>query len=147
MERESQGLSVSFRCALIRDGRWIKGDRKYRLQKLSWSFRIGLKAHDNPEITDVHYLSLRRSRIDYQASANDLLKNSGFEYIFDMDKKTLDAIRHEISVEKKWPSKKKKYVFTLGVGLIWEANRKYRGSLREEGVDNYQVFIRPNFQF
>ena len=60
----------------------------------------------------------------------------------------LNPVKKKMSPRKmKQPRKKKRYVFTLGVGLTWEANRKYSGSLREEGVDNYQVFIRPNFQF
>jgi hypothetical protein len=148
----SQFVVVAIDARLIDDDwyelEWkIKGDREYPTQELNWSFRIGTKVHDNPEITDVYYVSIKRSRVDYKASASSWLKNSGIEYTFDMDKDTFDAVQHSLYLEKKWPLKKRKFAFTLTVGFIWEANRKYKGSLRDEDVDNFQVALWPNLQF
>jgi hypothetical protein len=42
-------------------------------------------AHSHGDITDVLYLSLRRSRQDHEASAKSIWKNSGFEYDEDED--------------------------------------------------------------
>jgi len=40
----------------------IRGDRKSPVNKLSWSFWIGAKVHGYPDITDIFYVSARRSR-------------------------------------------------------------------------------------
>jgi len=42
------------------------------------------EAPRNPDITDIVYLSFRRSRTDYNPSRSSLFNNSGFEYTFDM---------------------------------------------------------------
>jgi hypothetical protein len=55
----------------------VKGDRKTQDQKLSWSFRVGTKLHGNPNITDIYYLSFRRSRLDYQPKRDSIFNNSG----------------------------------------------------------------------
>ncbi len=125
----------------------IKGSREFVTQELQWSFRIGGKFHGNPEIADVLYIAFRRSRLDYEASAKSILKNSGFEYTFDMDSRSFNPVRSYLSVDKKWPFKNEKFAFTLALGFMWEANRKYSGSLGEQGVDNFQVFLRPNLEF
>jgi hypothetical protein len=137
---------------LIRDDwlevEWkVKGDREYETQKLNWSFRIGGKFHDNPDITDVYYAAIRRSRLDYEASATSILKNSGIEYKMDLDSETFEFVRHYFTVDKKWPFKEKKIALTLVLGLIWESNKRYKGSLREEEVDNFQIILQPNIEF
>lgn len=137
---------------LIRDDwyelEWkVKGDREYPQQKLHWSFRIGGKFHDNPDITDVYYASVRRSRLDYEASAKSIIKNGGIEYTFDVDADTFEFVRHYFTVDKKWPFKNKKFAFTLALGIIWESSKRYQGSLKEEKVDNFQVLLRPNIEF
>jgi hypothetical protein len=55
-----------------------KRRQKITDKKLSWSFRIGAKLHGNPDITDIIYLSFRRSRVDYK-SGDPLFNNSGFK--------------------------------------------------------------------
>ncbi len=138
---------------LIKDNWWeyewkIKGDRKSPVKKLSWSFRIGLKLHENPDITDIIYLSFRRSRTDYRPEKLSLFNNSGFEYTFDMDRKTLGSIRHYFYVDKKWPFENKKMAFSLAAGFVWESSKKYTGPLavgRES--DDFQIILRPNIEF
>lgn len=126
----------------------IKGDRDNPKQSLHWSFRIGGKFHGNSEIADVIYLSLRRSRVDFRASAFSLFHNTGFEYTYAMDSRTLDSVQHTFFVSKKWPSKKLEAAFALDVGFIWESNRKYSGSLREqEDGGKFTVILRPNIEF
>jgi hypothetical protein len=125
----------------------VKGDREYTSQKLNWSFRIGGKFHSNPDITDVLYTSIRRSRLDYEASAKSILKNGGIEYRFDLDARTFDLVRHYFTIDKKWPFKERKFAVSLTLGFLWESDERYKGSLREEGVDNFQVMIRPNLEF
>ena len=132
-----------------REYEWkMKGDRKSPVKKLSWSFRVGAKLHGNPDITDIIYLSFRRSRVDYQEEESSFLSNSGFEYTYDMDRRTLSAIRHFFLVDKKWPLHDSQTVFSLAVGFVWESARKYTGVLAAGREKNdFQVILRPNIEF
>jgi hypothetical protein len=137
---------------LIRDTSYelewkIKGDRKFSTHKLSWSFRVGAKLHDNQEIKDAVYLAMRRSRLDFEETGS-LWKNSGFEYIFDVEKDTLKPLRHYITVDRKWPWKERGMGFALVAGFIWEAESKYTGSLADSRErDEFKFIIRPNVIF
>lgn len=126
----------------------IKGDRKLPTQDLHWSFRVGGKIHGNPEIKDVVYLSLRRSRLDFVDATDSLFKNSGAEYTIDLDSKTFKPLRHYFVVDKKWPLKDEKMGFSFAVGFIWQGAEKYTGSLADKDRKNeYQVVLRPNIEF
>jgi hypothetical protein len=136
---------------LIKDNWWefewkMKGDRKSPIKKLSWSFRIGTKQHGNPDITDIIYVSFRRSRVDYKFEGGSFFKNSGFEYSFDMQQRTLSAIRHYFFVDKKWPIENRQIALALAVGFVWESAKKYTGALAT-GRDDFQVILRPNIEF
>lgn len=132
-----------------REYEWkMKGDRKSSVKKLSWSFRVGTKLHGNPNITDIIYLSFRRSRVDYQKEESSLFNNSGFEYTYDMDRRGLSAIRHFFLVDKKWPVNDSQTVFSLAVGFVWESARKYTGALAAGREKNdFQFILRPNVEF
>ena len=126
----------------------MKGDRKSPVKKLSWSFRVGAKVHGNPDITDIIYLSVRRSRVDYRPEGASLFNNSGFEYTFDMAQRNLDGIRHYFLVDKKWPFGKSRAVFSLAAGFVWESAKKYTGALSAGREKNdFQVILRPNIEF
>lgn len=126
----------------------IKGDRKSPIKKLSWSFRIGAKQHGNRDITDILYLSFRRSRVDYRPGGDPLFNNSGFEYSVDLQQRTLSAIRHYFFVDKKWPIENRQIALSLAAGFVWESAKKYTGALaagREK--DDFQFILRPNIEF
>jgi len=125
----------------------IKGDRKSPVKKLSWSFRVGAKLHGNPDITDIFYLSFRRSRLDYLPMDSSLTNNSGFEYTVDLDRRTLHSIRHYFFVDKKWPLNNQKMAFSLALGFVWESKEKYSGILATSKQDNFQFILRPNIEF
>lgn len=126
----------------------IKGDRKLPTHDLHWSFRVGGKIHGNHEIKDVVYLSLRRSRLDFEDATDSFLKNSGAEYTIDMDSKTFKPIKHYLVVDKKWPVKGRKMGISFAIGLIWQGAEKYSGSLADtQNQDEYQVVLRPNIEF
>jgi len=132
-----------------REYEWkIKGDRKSPIKKLNWSYRIGAKVHDNPYITDIVYFRMRRSRLDYKPSGPSLFNNSGFEYFIDLDRRSLNAIRQILTVDKKWPFKNNKMAFSLAVGFVWESAKKYTGPLAAgRDRDDFQVILRPNIEF
>jgi hypothetical protein len=56
-------------------------------------------ARQNPDIADIIYLSFRRIRVDYQPEKSSLFNNGGFEYTYDMDRRTFNPIRHYFFVE------------------------------------------------
>ncbi len=133
------------------DDRWmeaelkLKGDRESEEAKLSWSFRAGVKLHDNPWITDTAYLGLRRSRVDYQEGPA-LLANSGLEYRFDL---SLGGrpLRHFLLVDRKWPLGAGRLALVLGVGVLWEAGGAYSGVLAGRAGEAWQALLRPNVVF
>ena len=126
----------------------MKGDRKSPVKKLSWSFRVGAKLHGNPDITDIIYFSLRRSRIDYRPEGYSLLNNSGFEYTYDMNRRTFNAIRHYFFVDKKWPFQQSQMAFSLAIGFVWESVKKYTGVLAAgRDKNDFQFLLRPNVEF
>jgi hypothetical protein len=126
----------------------VKGDWKTPDRKLSWSFRVGLKLHDNPDITDIYYLSFRRSRLDFDPRGQSVFNNSGFEYTVDLERGTLTAIRHYFYVDKKWPFEGKKMAFALAMGFVWESARKYSGALAAgSDAGGTQIILRPNIEF
>lgn len=126
----------------------VKGDREFLTNVLKWSFRVGARFHENKEIRDVIYLGLRRSRLDFKADANSILKNSGFEYVMDIDNETMKPLRHYFTVDKKWPLKKKRLGVSLNVGFTWQNKKRYSGSLvANDNVDQFQTIIRPNLNF
>lgn len=146
----SGGLGHIKDNALI-DDRWmeaevkLKGDRVSEEMKLSWSFRVGVKLHDSPWITDTAFLGLRRSRVDYQ-DGSVWLANSGVEYRFDLSLEG-KPLRHFFLVDKKWPLGKGRAALVLGVGALWEAGGTYRGPLAERSAEAWQVLLRPNVVF
>jgi hypothetical protein len=123
----------------------LKGDRVSDEMKLSWSFRVGAKLHDNSEITDTAYVALRRSRVDSEGG-HWLLANSGIEYRFDLSLRG-KPVRQLLTVDKKFPLGKGKVVLVLGVGLLWESRAVYTGALAETHAPGLQFLIRPNVVF
>jgi len=138
---------------LIRDDWWemewkVKGDRKTQDRKLGWSFRFGTKLHENPDITDIYYLSFRRSRLDYRPKTDSVFNNSGFEYTVDIERGTFTPIRHYFFVDKKWPFGNRKMAFSLAAGFVWESAKKYSGALAANHTGSQtQIILRPNIEF
>jgi hypothetical protein len=122
----------------------LKGDRRSRVKKLSWSFRVGAKLHSNPDVVDTAYVGIRRSRVDY-AGAPTLLANSGVEYRYDS---ALDGrpLRHYLIVDKKWPIGTRAAA-SLALGVLWDEGHSYRGALAAETPERLQVLFRPNVEF
>jgi len=64
----------------------VKGDRKTPDRKLGRSFRVGAKPPRETDITDVSYLSFRRSRLDYRPKDDSIFNDSGLEYTVDFER-------------------------------------------------------------
>lgn len=125
----------------------IKGDQLFTLQKLQWDYKIGVKLHNNGDISDVAFIGIKRNRLDYTADAWDFLSNSGFEFRLDFKLANLKPVRSYFEVNKKWPIKKAT-AFVLALGFTWESESLYSGVLDNyPGGQHFQVLLRPNIEF
>ncbi len=131
----------------------LKGEQILADRSLRWSFRGGAKFHENRYIADSFFVGFRRSRTDFKERGGSFwLHNSGFEYVSDFSQKKLEPIRHYLVVEKKFPMKNSRMAFTLGLGFVWNADKKYSGPLSDPDRKNrtqssLQFILRPNLEF
>ncbi|MBN1824085.1 MAG: hypothetical protein JW803_07185 [Endomicrobiales bacterium] len=126
----------------------VKGDRIVPENKINWSFRVGMKNHDNPNIKDVFYFALRRDRIDFDDYSMSIFKNSGVEYVFDVANDSKKIIRHFFRISKKVPLKGTRVALSVNTGFIWEGEEKYTGPLKRTGeVSAFQFVLQPNLEF
>jgi hypothetical protein len=124
----------------------VKGDRDFTDSKLGYSFRFGIKVHNNHNIQDIYYVGLRRSMTDF-IHKNDFTKNFGFDVRSDFSQKNNVPIRHLVLFEKSFHNNSD-YAFSVKTGFVWENNQKYLNKLqREEKDSNYQFIIQPTFVF
>lgn len=125
----------------------IKGERADSLRIWSWSFRTGVKLHENKDISSVGYISLARSRLDFDRSQLSLLANSGFEYIY--EGRLIDGhwARQKFAIDRKWPFRSHRTAFVLKMGVLVDSPLRYNNSLRYLEENNYQIFVQPNIRF
>ena len=139
---------------LVYYNRWVnfeyklKGTREQENRDLDWSFRVGYKANTHEGFVDTIYVGARRSSTDYKKSPWLLLYNSAFNVMLESSAKGFHLTSAEMTVEKKFPlSWTTKASMGIEVGYLYTSNGKYSGELRDEGVDNHQLILRPNLKF
>jgi len=125
----------------------LKGEKNFSDEKLSWSFRLGSKLHDNSNIADAAYIGLRRSNLDFNSTMLSWLKNSSFDFRWDFAAKDGTILRQEYIIGKKMPLKSHQVALVLDFGLIWQNYRSYSGNLRDMERNSYTIAFRPNLQF
>lgn len=129
----------------------LKGEQILADRSLRWSFRGGAKFHESRYIADSFFVGFRRSRTDFKEKGSFWLLNSGFEYTSDFSQKKLEPIRHYLVVDKKFPFKNSRRAFTLGLGFVWTADKKYSGPLSDSAAGgkshSFQFILRPNLEF
>ncbi len=134
------------------DDRWgefewkLKGDQILSDRKLSWSFRLGFKIHDNPLITDEFYVALKRERVQEKGDIYSWIENGGIEFKYRMDRETGATIGQQLIVDKKIPIVKKGWVVSLGIGFVRDTPRKYKGELLLDETTTSFV-LRPSIAF
>lgn len=148
----SHGRRHIHQNVLINDNWWefewkLKGEREFREEELSWSFRLGVKSHGHPEIADVAYLGLRRSNLDYEGSWLSLLDNSDLELLTEIDLHNGRYLRQEAIVGRKLPLRRWRVALSLDLGVIYEDRAKYTGSLADPDADTLTFVVRPHLRF
>lgn len=125
----------------------MKGERSFKDDMLSWSFRVGAKLHSNQDIADTAYLGLRRSNLDFKANPFEFLRNSTVDFRWDFSTRDGKLLRQEYVLGKKFPLQSWHLAFKLDVGLVWEDPARYSGRLRDADFQNFTVVLRPNILF
>lgn len=125
----------------------LKGERIFKEDKLSYSFRLGSKLHENPDITNTMYLGFRRNHLDFSADFLSYLNNSTIDFRWDFSAKDGRLLRQEYVIGKKFPIKKWGVALKMDVGVIWEDPSRYTGGLRDSDFQNISAVIRPNIEF
>jgi hypothetical protein len=121
----------------------LKGDRRIEEIYHSWSFRIGAKIHDNPDIADVNYIGIRRELFNGRPGDYAWNENIGIDYSIYFSRSDGDVVQHQIFVEKSWPSELTEYTF--GIGLNKRID-KYSGELADDKNET-RLILRPGFNF
>jgi hypothetical protein len=124
-----------------------KGERFFSDEKLSWSFRLGSKIHENPYISNTLYLGFRRSNLDFSAAFLSLFNNSSIDFRWDFSVEDGRLLRQEYVIGKKIPTKSWRMAFRVDAGVIWEDQAKYKGKLRDHDYPNITAVLRPNIEF
>ena len=124
-----------------------KGDQDFKNKTLSWSLRVGTKAHDHPDITDVIYFGLRRNHFDAKSDEISWFQNADVDYKIELDRENLDLVQQSLFINKKWPAPfgAAKSAFEFGIGFILEGN-KYQNSLQSQS-DDFRLILRPSFKY
>lgn len=125
----------------------LKGDRVFKDDKLSWSFRVGAKVHENEDIANSVYLGFRRSNLDFSANFLSFLENSSIDFRWDFSVKDGRPLRQEYTIGKKFPISRWHVALKLDVGVIWGDPAQYKGSLRDNNYQSIVAVIRPNIEF
>jgi len=121
----------------------LKGDRRIDELYHSWSFRIGAKIHDNPDIADVNYIGVRRELFNGRPGDYAWNDNIGIDFSIDFSRDDGDVVHYQIIVEKKWPRESAEY--SMGFGLSKRID-KYSGELEDE-EDETRIILRPGISF
>lgn len=137
---------------LIDDDWWefewkLKGEREFEDEALNWSFRIGVKTHGNPDISDVGYLALRRSNLDYDSPWLSLLSNSDIKLLSEFDQRSGRHLRQEFILGRKFPLRRWRIALELEAGVIYEDPAKYHGRLMDADADTLNFVLRPHINF
>jgi len=125
----------------------IKGKVDYPDEKLSWSFRVGGKFHDNINIADEIYVNIFRNNLNVHFPFLSWMNNSSLDVKLFFSETNTRLLRQEYVVGKKYPKVGWKYTPTLDVGVIWASPNEYSGVLRTSSLDTVTLVFRPSVEF
>jgi hypothetical protein len=125
----------------------LKGDRVFKEDRLSWSFRLGGKFNRNPDIADTVYVGISRSNLDFHSPVLSFLYNSTITLFTEFSMHRESLLRQEVMFGKKYPSETLGIAWELDFGVIYERASKYTGTLAPLATTSYTLVIRPNIVF
>jgi hypothetical protein len=125
----------------------VKGKRNFPNDKLEWSFRVGGKFHDSPNITNVIYAGIHRNNLNANFPFFDWIKNTELDMKAHFSQLDGKLIRAEIVAGKKYPLTHKDYTPTLNIGFIWSSPHEYSGILADRNNSTVTLVFRPSIEF
>jgi hypothetical protein len=125
----------------------IKGKLDYPDEKLDWSFRVGAKMNANHDITNVMYVGIHRSNLDFHQPFLSWLANSDVDLQIQFSQQGGKPLYEELVIGKKYPVEGEDYSITLDVGLVWESPDEYQGILRDTNTSTLTLVFRPSIEF
>ena len=125
----------------------IKGERNFKNDKLKWSFRVGGKFHDNPEITDVVYAAMHRNNLNFNFPFLHWVKNTEIALKVHFSQLDAQMVRAEVIAGKKYPLANKDYTPTLNIGFVWSSPKEYSGVLATSDKNTVTLVFRPSIEF
>ena len=125
----------------------VKGDLDYPDEKLTWSFRVGAKLNANPDVTDVMYVGIHRSNLDFNQPFLGWLNNSDLDVQVQFSQHGAKPVYEEVEIGKKYPLPNRGYSLTLDVGFLWESPDEYSGALRTSNKSSLTLVLRPSIEF
>ena len=124
----------------------LKGERVFKEDRLSWSFRAGGKFHRQTGIADGLYVGVRRSNLDFSSRLLSILDNSHIELLTEIPKDRIVLQRQQLIFGKKFPIDSRT-AWEVDFGLLYERGSKYTGALSQFGKSSTTFVIRPNLVF
>jgi hypothetical protein len=133
----------------------VKGADITPKRTVSWSFSLGYKGHEHPEIVDLWRFSIKRDRSDPGYNGWSIYENARLEWKIDFHKSRLAnfweywdeaGIRYTLIYGKKY-SLSKNYLLILNMGVVREMVQGYVGSLAGVQPEQWTWVIQPNVEF
>ncbi len=129
----------------------LKGSDVRKKRDVSWSYAIGYKKHNNKDIKDAVYISIKRNRIDYILEGgnpflNIFTKNSEQEVRIDFDPFRLNEgkrTRYLFLFGKKFVVNENT-AFSLSIGTLKTVASGYSGRLKQRVDEHWSLIFRPN---
>ena len=132
----------------------LKGSEVRKKRDISWSYAIGYKKHNNPDIKDALYISIKRNRIDYILEGgnpilNIFTKNSEQEARIDFDPEMLNKgrITRYLFLFGKKLVVSEKLAFSLSIGALKTNASGYDGKLAQQVDEHWSLVLRPNVHY
>jgi len=125
----------------------VKGDLNDKGEKLSWSFRVGGKFNSNPYITNITYVGIHRTNLDFNQPFLSWLKNSDVDLQLSFSQHGGQVVREELVFGKKYPFPNLGYSLTLDMGFVWDSPDEYSGPLRTDPKSQLTLVLRPGLEF
>ena len=130
----------------------LKGTDIRESHDLSWSYAVGAKFHDNVDIKNTLYLSIKRNRIDFvkhkgRPILNFFLYNSEQEVQIDFNMRQFylgKLSRVSFLFGKSFTVFDNNVAFSFGVGTLKIFEDGYSGHLQSQISNKWSLIFRPN---
>lgn len=152
------GLLVSYGNYHLRANDFLRDDwlelefktigRRWKAGALSsWSYRIGGRYHSHPEIRSYLMVGFKREHLDRAITRFTVLDNSFFDLEYRAEAFSFQPLSLRLLIGKKFPIRGRKPLPSLTLGVIWNFNSPYTGSLEDTAEPEFRFLVTPAVSF